>query len=138
MAVVKSILGAFGLLLYSIIVKMIFFALVVISVYSGWGWFWFFWPGIFYLLANLSIFLYCKIADWANNSRFSVTFSAVVITCINVFDIIWLIINKILETPVITFLDIIVNITQIMFVIEACSKLSRKKIRKHNPQDNEN
>lgn len=120
MNIIKSIFGAFALVVYSFIAKMIIFMLLYAGVKAGWGWFLAFFGQAIWILAVLHAFLYFMIVDLTKNSRFAVTFCAVIISIYNVFNSLGLLIANLNEKPVLTTLQILTEIAQIVFVIYAC------------------
>ena len=126
MSVVKSILGAIALVIYSFIVKFIIFLLIFCGVRSGWGWFLVFFGQAIWVSALFSAYPYFLIVEWTKESRFSVTFAAVIITLCNFLNILALVL-KISDNAVLACLHILAEIVQIIFVIWVCAYTYREK-----------
>ncbi len=124
---IRSILGSIALVLYSVIVKFIMFILVGICARVGWGWVLTFFGNVVLIAAFFSAIPYFSIVNWTKNSRFSVTFSAIVISAVNILNTLSLIVFNLGTKPVLTGLQICVEIAQIIFVIWVCVNTYNEK-----------
>ena len=124
---IRSILGSIALVIYSVIAKYIMFLLVGLCARVGMGWVLTFFGNLVLLAAVFSAIPYFSIVNWTKNSRFSVTFSAIVISAVNILNALGLIIFNLDREPVLTGLQICVEIAQIIFVIWVCVNTYNEK-----------
>ena len=83
MKALKIAAASVGLVIYSMIARVIIFVLLFFGVKSGWGWFVFCFSEIIIFISYLLAIFYTCIFEWAYSSRFAAFFVAILITVNN-------------------------------------------------------
>ena len=120
MNIVKIIFGTLVLIMLSSLSKGIIFLLLYAGVRGGWAWFVFCFAELILFAAFWLCYAYLSVLGWVGESRFAATFAAVVVVLLNLSNSLALFVNQLEQRPVLTSLQIIVELSQIVFVIWVC------------------
>ena len=127
MKILKILLGAIGLVVFSILSKMVIYFLLYAGVSGGWAWFVFFFVHLIFVAFFFLGYVYIVILDWTCYSRFAAVFAATVVSLLNAGNTFALFVNNMKTKPVLTSLEIITELLQIVFVIWMCKNAFESK-----------
>ena len=116
---IKILLGSLGLPILSFLAKVILLLVLYAGVWADKERWLMLFIGLICGLSYLYGIAYIYLLDWVCKSRFAAIFSAIIVCLLNLYHFLVLL-PLLKEEPVSTILNMLLNLSQIVFVFWAC------------------